>query len=268
MSGCTNCSDSGSSQLNCPNYSGDVTWNGGALCTGFSSGDLNDALQHLANQICDINTTIAAGIAATSDDITLSTLAGSCFTATTGSLLTAWIDEAEAKICALITLTTAYDFTEPVDVNNTPVTVTNQVAYQTLDTITIPANTLNENNEYLEVDLFVSTSVGATANSLLKITFAGVDAVIWNMLGTVDNPGNKAGLRATVRFTRLTSNTLAVDWNGVFKQDKNIPVSDYGIEANITPLDFTVSNAITIEGHRDTGTMTMSRTTTTKYVLH
>jgi len=265
---CNNCSTSGNATFDCPSVTSDVTWDGGALCTGFSEGDLNEAIQSVADAICDLQTTVAAGIAVTTDDVTLSTMAGSCFTITTAGQLTDWMDEAELKICTLITDVGAFDFTEPIDFNNTPVTITNQVGYQTLDTITIAANTLNENNEYLDVEFFLSTDAGTSTNSLVKITFGGVDAAIWNLMGTTITPLQKTGLRASVRLTRLTSNTLCVDWNGVYKVGKNYPQPDYGLESNITPLDFTISNAITVQGYKNTGTMTYSRGRTTKYCVH
>lgn len=181
--------------------------------------------------------------------------------------MTDWIDEAEDKICTLITDLAALDLTEPMDFNDTPVAAVSQVAYQTLDTITVAANTLDANNEYLVVEFFVTADTTATANCKCKITFAGADAVIWDLMASATLPNDKTGLAARVVLTRKTSNTLCVDWTGTYLCNKNIPQCSYGVASNLTPLDFTVSNDITIQGLKDTGTITMVRSRTTKYSI-
>ncbi len=264
---CNNCSDTGSSAYDCPALTSDITWDGGATCTGFFEGNLNDVLQHLAGEICTLQTDLAA-VAVASDDVTLSTLAGSCFTVTTGGTLTAWIDEAESKICTLITDVAALDLTKPFDFNNTPVAITNQAAYTTLDTITIAANTLNTNNEYLVVEFFLTADLAVTANSYCKLSFAAVDAVIWNLESIAPAIQNyMTGIYAKVKLTRLSTNTLCVDWEATYKPASRAPIADYGVESNITPLDFTISNNILIQGLKTTGVMTYTRGRTTKFAI-
>jgi hypothetical protein len=270
MSGCNTCSTSGPQPLNCNPTATQVPWDGGALCTGFSgNGSVVDAIQDVANAVCALS---GSSFSLPIDDTDVN-LTGSpiCITPTPPNVTVAdWILNMETDYCALKTAFNALDFTEPVDFNNTPVALTNAAVYGVLDTITIPKNTLNATGEYLEVEVFISTDSVATANSKFKLTFAGTDAVVFDLLyGTI----MKVAAKATVKLTRLTSSILCVDWEGIFKVLKaSSPLaaanSTFGLESNVTGLDFTVSNNITIEGLKTTGVITMSRSRTTKFNIH
>lgn len=255
MATCSNCGDTGRNPFECPALTSDVTWDGGALCTGFSSGDLNDALQHLATEICTLQTSVSA-VSVVSDDVTLSTLAGSCFTVTTGGTLTDWVDEAESKICTLITDLAALDLTEPFYFDATGGTVTGSGTYVVIDTIAVPANTLNANGEYLQIEIFATADLTPTAACSYKVTFAGVNAAIFDMQTTLTYYGRND----VITFTRKSSNTLCVDWHGMAKRNKGVPSCDFEVESDISPVDFTVSNNITIEALKTTGTFTLVRT--------
>ena len=267
MALCNSCGTTGGLSQTCATKSSEITWDGGSLCNGVSGGNINDIVLGLARTVCNLNTEWGS-FTITSDDVTLSTLVGSCFTTTTGGDLTTWIDEAESKICALNTNIAALDGTLVIKYDNTVSTADSggTTNYTNLKTFTIPADTFNENDEYLLIECMITTAYSGTVygDSKYRITLDG--KTILNVV--LSNVFEKTPILETRVFAipvRTSTSTTDGDYHGYTKKTLQNPVPVYGTLTQATSLDFTSSMVLNIDAYNTTGVVGCSLLRVTKF---
>ena len=269
MGTCSNCGFTGSGSSDCPSVTSSLLYDGAGLCIGISSGTLNDIIMALANAICALSGG-QISLPIKDSDVALTTSGGSCLGAL--ATLDLWIAQMEALYCAAYTTFNSLRFTEPVYFNVTPEsTALIGVAYEILDTYTLPKNSLYTDGDYLEIETEMATNLlgGASGAVKYKVTFGGSDAVIFTLnAGAIGQAYVYRGDK--IKLTRYGTTKLAVDWKGVVQTYHAGQTAEGKLETALAGVDFTVDNDITIEAYSDvlTKVVTQNQLRITKFVLH
>jgi hypothetical protein len=269
---CGNCSTSGPQPLNCNPTASQVPWDGGSLCTGFSGeGSVVDAVQDVANAVCALSLSLTPGvIPVNTDGVTLINVTSACFAATNGDLLTEWMNEAQGYICGLLTTVADFDFTQPITFNTTGGSVTSNGTFTQVFSKAIVANTLNQNEEYLMIETWVTQDTALSTNSGYRILWGGTPLVTWDMSLAAANGWPIIHRKDITILTRKGLNILSTDWHGFYKSDHNVPrvaQAEYDIESDLGGVDFTVSNVLEVEARKTVGTISLDRIRITKVVI-
>lgn len=77
-----------------------VSYDGVATCSGFSSGNLNAVIAHITDLICNINSTLS-GLAFDTNDITIGGISPTCVPKAGMTNLSEWLNAVEAYVCGL-----------------------------------------------------------------------------------------------------------------------------------------------------------------------
>ena len=264
---CNNCSTSGSNTFDCPSVTSGLTWDGGSLCNGFSSGNLNDALHSLAESICDIEDSLSTQTYET-DNITISPHAASCFHTTTGTL-TEWMVEAESAICTNASSIVDSDLTEPLYYTATPDIIAASPTYVVSKTISILADTINEDKEYLKVEVAAHVTAEQTAsNSALKVSFMGKDVVlILSHYPAKMNPYIKKA-KLEINFCRdISSTQMEYDYTAFGERwgREYYPEVKVYSGTTVSPVDWGLNNNLVVSGYNEIGNIIIDYIRVTKF---
>lgn len=81
--------------------SGNTTYDGGATCTGFTAGDMNDFITHISDLVCSINSLLVS-LTVDAEDVTLTGIvAPKCVTTTGFTNLAEWLNSVADYLCVV-----------------------------------------------------------------------------------------------------------------------------------------------------------------------
>lgn len=267
MSGCNNCSDTNSGSGVCPTLASKILWDGGALCNGISPNDVAEAVQAIATSLCNLGVQFNS-FTGNTDDVELINLNDDCFTATDGDSLTDWINEAQTKLCGLITTVSAINSDSVLIYDDVNDSITDESTQTNIKTYSIPANTFTANGDYLHLELYAEntddTSVTDLRFLILKINSTNAVAQI------LDQRPSTTKVKWNIYITRGKSDqldfdgeTMSILGNGGIGGYKTIPA----VYGSMTGLTFTNAIPLLIEGIQKKGTLMVNRVRLTKYTM-
>lgn len=272
MATCPNCGHSGQANRECADKSSQIIWDGGALCTGISSGTLNDIIREQSLRICALSSSISA-LSVSSSNVAISGQIGTCITAS--AYLDDWVTAMETYLCGLDTTVQALDPTAPVYYNSIPTVIATSPTYVVYDTVAVPAATINEAYEYLQVEAWVSVSTPQTGRSVLRVSFLGKDIdVFLSNPATMPKPFYRK-MKVVINFRRGALST-AMDYDYVCIASLNgreVSTIDNGyawtvIGSTVSPVDWAVANSLVVSAYNDSGSITVSRLVITKFNIN
>jgi hypothetical protein len=264
---CPDCGSTGQANRDCPNKSSDSLWDGGALCIGISEGTLNDIIRYMALSICNISTSLS-GIGVTAANVAITGQIGGCITSS--STLASWVTNVETYLCSLGTTVTGLDFTEPIYFNGVPTVVDTKPSLTVTDTITIAANTLNEDYEYLKVEVWGSVSVVQTGASAMRIAFLGKN---WDFIfSSIPPPYVKSPWyeQMKIELNIVRSGTTQFDWDchAFTKRWRGVEMVETNVGATVTPVSFTSSANLVVSAYNDSDEISVKKVRITKFNIH
>ncbi len=267
MSGiCPSCGSSGQANRDCADKSSQILWDGGALCLGISDGTLNDIIRYMAISICNISGSLSS-LSVSASDVTMSGQIGTCIS--TQTTLAGWITAMETYLCSLNTTVAALDFTEPLYYNDTPTILDIHPTFYVSDTITIPANTVNETMEYLKLEVWAEVTVVQTGESALRVSFLGedIDFVFSSAVdGSIKSPYKQAKIE--INFVRNADTTMQYDWSVIAQRWMQEFKTGFLLGGTVSPVDWSASNNMVISAYNETNSFTISRIRLTKFNIH
>lgn len=213
--------------------SGNVTFDGGATCTGFNAGDVNDFIEHISDLVCALQANLAALTVSPTDITTTGLIDPSCFTSPTyGDNLAAYINEIATILCNLesdLSTLVIADIGGTFDLSCINAGYAASTLQQAIDRLTVAVCAINSGQ--LTMDLlmrggamelplmeFAKDTVTITDISALGVAKVNIDATdYWinatalSMIGTnitplVDSQDN---------YIFIDKDTQAYDWTAV-----------------------------------------------------
>ena len=259
MSGtCSSCGTTGGQQRTCATKLSEIVWDGGSTCNGLSGTNPVDIIRGLAQSICNLDTEWSAFVV-DSDDITYTT---------TSTVLTTVIDGILSDVTTLQADIAALDGTLVLEYDNTTSTYDSlgTTNYGDLKSFTVPADTFNDNDEYLLIEIHTRTDYTGTlyGNAKLQITLDSQPILTKDLTSYAE----KNGIRYSRIFAmpvRVSSSATNGDYHGYFTKVMQSPYVDYGTLTATTGLSFGSSMSLKIRAYNTMGVVSCDLLRVTKF---
>lgn len=255
---CNSCGSTGGLSRTCATKLSEITWDGGSTCNGLSGTNPVDIILGLAQSICNLDTEWSAFVV-DSDDITYTT---------TSTVLTTVIDSILTDVTTLQADIAALDGTLVLEYDNSVDTYDSSgtTNYGDLKTFSIPADTLNADDEYLLIEIHTRTDHTGTlyGNAKLQITIDGQSILTKDLTSSFQ----KNGIRYSRIFAipvRVSSSATNGDYHGYFTKVGQTPYVDYGTLTATTGLSFGSSMDLKIRAYNTTGVVSCDLLRVTKF---